>query len=114
MDQASHKVGQVAVISLAGRFDAHVVPGVQKWLEGVTASPPAQVVVNLTDVTFMDSAALATLVQGMKRSRQAGGDLRLSNLRQPVRVIFELTRFDRAFDIFDTEDEAVASFAAAS
>ena len=54
--------------------------------------------------------ALSALVEGMKRSRQLEGDLRLCNLQQPVRMIFELTRLDRAFEIFSSEEEAIQAF----
>ncbi len=65
---------------------------------------------NLAGVQFVDSTALATLVQGMKRCRQLKGDLRLCGLQQPVRMIFELTRLDKAFEIFSGEDEAIQAF----
>lgn len=107
----SRTVGHVQVLSLAGRFDAYTAKEAKSWLEKATKSHPAQVVVNLEDVTFVDSTALATLVQGMKHSRQKDGDLRLCNLQQKVRIIFELTRLDRAFEIFIGEDEAIQAFA---
>lgn len=64
----------------------------------------------MTSVSFVDSTALAALVQGMKHSRQQGGDLRLCGLGQSVRIIFELTRLDRAFEIYAKPKEAIASF----
>ena len=82
-------------------------------LDKAAAATPANAVVNLGGVSFMDSAALATLVLAMKRCRQAGGDLRLCNLQQPVRIIFELTRLDKAFDIYASETEALAQAALA-
>ncbi|MEZ4681164.1 MAG: STAS domain-containing protein [Caldilineaceae bacterium] len=60
---------------------------------------------------FMDSSGLAALVQGMKKCRDRGGDLRLCQLQQPVRMILELTRLDKALDIFPSEGDAIASFA---
>lgn len=66
--------------------------------------------VNLEQVNFVDSTALATLVQGMKRARQQGGDLYLAHLQPPVRMIFELTRLDKAFAIYASEEEAVRAF----
>ena len=100
--------GQVAVLELSGRFDSYTAPAATEWLDRA----PAQAVVNLAGVEFMDSTALATLVQGMKRRRQQGGDLRLSNLQRSVRMIFELTRLDKAFEIFSEEAEAVRAFRA--
>lgn len=104
-------IGNVQVMALAGRFDAYTVEKARGWLEEATADVPAHIVVNLRDVTFVDSTALAALVQGMKRSRQRDGDLRLCQLQQKVRLIFELTRLDRAFEIYTGEDEAIQAFA---
>jgi anti-sigma B factor antagonist len=108
MESRSHTVNSVTVLALSGRFDAHSASGVAAALEKAASGSPARVVVNLEGVSFMDSTALATLVQGMKRCRQAGGDLRLCNLQQPVRIIFELTRLDKAFDIYPSEADALA------
>lgn len=102
--------GKTAVLEPVGRFDAHTAPSVAASLEDILQSQIANIVVNLGQVNFVDSTALATLVQGMKRCRQAGGDLSLCCLSQPVRIIFELTRLDRAFTIFDTETEALHAF----
>ena len=105
------QIENVTVIELDGRFDAHEVPEVRKQLENARSSGTGRVVVKLSGVNFIDSSGLASLVQGMKHCREAGGDLYLSDLRQPVRIIFELTRLDRAFAIYATEEEAVHSFA---
>ncbi|HEX5688770.1 MAG TPA: STAS domain-containing protein, partial [Roseiflexaceae bacterium] len=92
-------------VEISGRFDAHVAPEVKNLLE--RADTPARVVANLSAVNFIDSTALATLVSAMKRCRQKGGDLHLFGLQKPVRIIFELTKLDRAFELFDSEDAAL-------
>jgi anti-sigma B factor antagonist len=108
VDVSSHSVDGVTVLNLTGRFDAHTAADVATALEKSASVAPARIVVNLSGVNFMDSTALATLVQGMKRCRQGGGDLRLCSLQQPVRIIFELTRLDKAFDIYPSEADALA------
>lgn len=107
MKIAKRQIQDVAVLELDGRFDAHEVPAVRKEFE----SARGKLLVNLSGVNFIDSSGLASLVQAMKHCREAGGDLYLSDLRQPVRIIFELTRLDRAFEIFGAEDEALRAFA---
>jgi len=105
MELVDRTTDEVHVIELSGRFDAFEVPAVNKWFE---ANPEVKnVVVNLTGVGFIDSSGLATLVKGLKRCRQNGGELSLSNLQQPVLIIFELTRLDKAFTIYDTEEMAI-------
>ena len=52
------KLEGIDVLTLEGRFDAHTVPAADKWLEEVTSKLPPQVVVNMEDVNFVDSAGL--------------------------------------------------------
>jgi anti-sigma B factor antagonist len=99
----------VAVLEVSGRFDAHMAPGVAAWLLRVAEAPPGHAAVDLSNATFIDSAALTGLVSGMKRCRQVGGDLHLCGLGGPVQVIFELTRLNKAFSIYPGVAEAVAA-----
>jgi anti-sigma B factor antagonist len=107
MKITTQQANSVTIVRVGGRFDAHEVPAVRTALSGATSQGSNKIVVNLADANFIDSSGLATLVQGMKHCRSAGGDLILCELRQPVRIIFELTRLDKAFEIFDAEAEAV-------
>lgn len=100
----------VPVLQLVGRFDGFAAAPVVAWLKEQAGHPPARTVVNLGGVAFMDSTALGALVQGMKRCREAGGDLRVCTVPRQVRMIFELTRLDQVFRIFDSESEAAASY----
>lgn len=103
--------GELTIVRCKGRFDAHTMTEVKPVLEAATEHAPANLLVNLAEVSFVDSSALAALVSGMKRARQHGGDLTICGLQKSVRIIFELTRLDRAFTI--VEDEATALAAAA-
>ena len=111
MNLRSHFVGNIAVLELSGRFDSYVAPRVAEWLEKAAATPPAHIIVSLAEVNFVDSTALATLVQGLNRSRKQNGELHLCGLRQQVYMIFELTRLDKAFHIFVDENHALQAFA---
>lgn len=101
----------VAILRPVGRFDAYQVPTINGWLSGHEAElGQARVVVNLQDVQFIDTLALATLVKWMKTMRSRDGDMKLCGLRQPVLKIFALSRLDRAFDLYDSEDAAIRAF----
>ena len=110
MQAESRLVGGVTILQLTGRFDAYAAPKIDEWLQARGSSEPTQLVVNMIGVNFLDSTALATLVRGLKRCRESGGGLHLCNMQQPVRIIFELTHLDKAFDIFGTEEDAVEAF----
>jgi anti-sigma B factor antagonist len=111
MDMKTRVAGEVQVVDLTGRFDTNTVPPLAAWLEQVTSVPGAHVLVNLANTTFVDSTALATLVQALKRCQQVKGELFLCGMRRPVYMIFELTRLDKAFNIFVDEEHAMQAFA---
>lgn len=91
------------ILQPSGRLDAEQAPHITQWLENHTGD----VIINLEAVTFIDSMGLATLVKAMKRRREQGYELALCGVQANVRVIFELTRLDKAFQIFDNEAEAI-------
>jgi anti-sigma B factor antagonist len=100
----------VTVLKLDGRFDAYEAPQISAWVDNNITPSQCQIIADLSSVSFIDSTALATLVKGMKRCRQHGGDLYICGMVKTVRIIFELTRLDKAFRIFETRGEAVNAF----
>ncbi len=90
--------GPIAFV-LSGRFDAHEADGFRAAIDPALKSPEPHVDIDLSDVEFIDSTALAELVRAMKRCREQSGDLRLLTPSNPVQVILELTRLDAAFTI---------------
>jgi anti-sigma B factor antagonist len=65
------------------------------------------VILDLTLVDFMDSSGLGTIIALLKRVSERGGDLKIVGLSKKVRMVFEITRAYKVFDIVDTVDEAV-------
>ncbi len=110
MDIIKSSCNNLPVLQLKGRFDAHEVEPVNAWLAEQIKGDSVRIIINLEGVNFIDSTALSTLVRGLKLCREKNGDVHVCSLQQPVRVIFELTRLDKAFDIFATEEEAAKGF----
>ena len=110
MQLETYTSANVKILKLAGRFETHTAPSVRQWFDDTTLLKPAYLVVNMENVSFIDSTGLSSLIHGMKRAREMNGDLRLCGLQQSVRMIFELTRLDKVFEIFITEEDAIRSF----
>jgi anti-sigma B factor antagonist len=96
-----------AVLSVSGEIDMATAPGLRERLHGLLAEETQKLVVDLDDVGFLDSTALGVLVGALKRARSEGGDVRIVCTQPRVRKVFEITRLDSAFDLFDSVDEAV-------
>ena len=66
-----------------------------------------KIVVDLSRVSYIDSSGLATLVEMFKKTRTQGGSLGLSGMNDKVKSLFEITKLDKLFSIFKTQDEAI-------
>jgi anti-sigma B factor antagonist len=75
------------------------------WLQEVSGTPA--LVVDLAKVEVMDSSGLGALLGALRRIAEKGGDMRLAALQPKPRLVFEITRAYKAFDIFDRVDEAL-------
>ena len=111
MELTVDKIGKVTVVELPGdNLDAsntRVFRGeVSPLLEGNT-----KLVFDMAKVQFLDSSGLGTLLSCLRQVNAKGGDLKLCCLTDQVRVIFELVRMHRVFEIFNTREEAVETFA---
>jgi len=66
--------------------------------------------VDFAGTGYIDSSGLGVLVSLSKKIREQGGELRLANLNEDLRTLFELTKLDSLFHIAANRDEALASF----
>jgi anti-sigma B factor antagonist len=107
MDLNSYSSNGILLLEISGKFDGYEAPKVADWLKANVHAQQAKVLVDLSQVSFLDSIALASLVQGMKHCREFSGDLYLCGMQAPVRVVFELTRLDKAFTIFPDRASAL-------
>ena len=96
------------VLRLKGEIDLHVSPSVTASLNSIIEKKPQRLVVDLSDVTYIDSAGLAALIGAMQKVEGYGGKFVLAGLQETVRSIFEISRLDQVFQIFPDADAALA------
>jgi len=95
----------VKVVQPTGLLDGVKANQLRRDIGDIVASGANIVLINLQDVTFMDSSGLSALVSALKAVRTAGGKLYLCSINDQVRMVFELTRMDRVFETFSSQDE---------
>ena len=84
-------------------------PGVrQALLREIQSNNVTRVVVNLTKVGYMDSSAVASLVEALQASRQAGLRFGLFGLSDAAREVMKLSRLLKLFEVYDSEEQAIA------
>jgi len=97
------------VLPLKGEIDLHVSPSITASLNRMIEKKPKRLVVDLSDVTYIDSAGLAALIQAMQKVKGYGGKFLLAGLQETVRSIFEISRLDQVFQIFPDTDAALGA-----
>jgi anti-sigma B factor antagonist len=90
-----------------GELDAFTVGRFRDALTELSGS--GFLVIDLSEVPFLDSAGLGALIGGVRRSRESGGDVAVFGARPAVARLLHTTGFDRVAAVTETEDEAASS-----
>ncbi len=101
----------VTVVGVQGEVDVSTAPRLRQQLVETSSSGQDRVVVDLTQVDFLDSTGLGVLVSGLKRFRTLGGDLYLVCVSSRILKVFEITGLTAVFSLHDTVAAAVAAAA---
>jgi anti-sigma B factor antagonist len=101
--------GEAFVIALSGEVDLYTAPEFKQQLLEIVGQGAKEVVVDLSDTTFIDSTTLGVLVGGLKRLRPSGGQLSLVCNDRNITKIFEITGLNKVFPIHETRAEALES-----
>jgi anti-anti-sigma factor len=96
-----------ALIVASGELDVQSVPELKERLAEAVDAGTKRVVVDLADVSFIDSLSLSALV-GARRRLGDDGRLAVVAAHEYVRLILQATGLEQVLDVFDTRDEAVA------
>jgi anti-sigma B factor antagonist len=86
---------RMAVLKPTGRLNMVAAPALKTLIEETVASGKPRIVIDLTEVAFIDSSGLGALIGGLKATRQAGGDLRIAHVPEQVMTVLRLTNLDR-------------------
>ena len=101
----------VNIVSFNGALNARSAEEAKQTFRDLVGKDITQVIVDLQEVPFIDSSGLAALVSGLKTLGGESSNLKLAAPQSQARLLFELTMFDRVFEIHDTVDDALNSLA---
>ncbi|HTB91808.1 MAG TPA: STAS domain-containing protein [Candidatus Sulfotelmatobacter sp.] len=98
------------ILDITGDIDLAHSPEMRKaLLQEIKEKRTPKVFLNLEKVRYIDSSGIASLVEGLKASRDQGSRLILYGLSKTVREVMELSRLQKIFEIHDSEAQALAS-----
>jgi len=111
MKASSRQVNGVTIVDLSGRItlgEGSVI--LRDTVRDLLSKGNKQIVLNLADVSYIDSSGIGELVSAYTHVRREGGELKLLNLTKKVHDLLQITKLYTVFDIKDDEAAAVAGF----
>ena len=112
MKVSERKVGNAVVVDVTGKMISTDSPGLLKdKITSLVFQGEKQIVLNLGDVSYVDSAGLGEMIACHGTATRAGAEVKLANVGKRIKDLLIMTRLVTVFDAHDSEDAAVQSFA---
>jgi anti-sigma B factor antagonist len=104
------QLDKTTILDLSGDIDLANSPAVRKaLLKELRDNRTPRVVMNLSNVRYIDSSGVASLVEGLKAARDVGSRFILFGLSTSAREVLQLSRLLRIFEVYDNEEQALAA-----
>mgnify|MGYP000999932620 FL=1 len=111
MDLRTRKVDNVIVVYLHGKLDVHVSADVEKEINRIIEQEAqSSLLLNLGQVEYMSSSGLRIFVSTMRVLKESKRKLKLCNMNNAVKKIFEVVELMDMFEVYETEEEALRHF----
>ena len=109
---STRQVGDVVVVDVAGRITlGEGSSALRDLLRDMVGKSQKKILLNLADVSYIDSSGIGELVSGFTTVTNQGGELKLLSLTKRVKDLLQITKLYTVFDVHDDEAAAVRSFA---
>jgi anti-anti-sigma factor len=101
----------VTIFALEGRVDSEGAMQLDETLRAAVEAGETKIVLDMSEVQYMNSAALRTLADIITKTRDKDGDMKLAALQPKVRRVLQIVGFDRFSSVHETLESALAAFA---
>jgi anti-sigma B factor antagonist len=108
----TRQVGDVTVIDVAGRITlGEGSSALREAMKDLVTKGQKKILLNLGDVSYIDSSGIGELVSGFTTVTNSGGNLKLLNLNKRVKDLLQITKLYTVFEVHEDEAAAIRSFA---
>ncbi len=107
----SRQEGDVTIVDVAGRITlGEGASTLRETIRGLVAKGQKKILLNLGEVSYIDSSGIGELVSAFTTVTNNGGTLKLLGLTKRVKDLLQITKLYTVFDIYDSEKSALGSF----
>lgn len=112
MKLISDTQGEVCILALAGEIDLHFAPVLRQLLDDKSKCECPALVLDLSEVSFIDSSGIAAILVGLRDAEKFGGIFCIGGISDALKAILHVIRLEMAMAIFSTRAEALAAISA--
>ena len=110
MSFSMHRENDITVVDVGGQLIVGNRQELKQKVLDELEKGERRFLIDFAQTGYIDSSGLGVLVSLSKKIREQGGELRLANLNEDLKTLFELTKLDTLFQIADTRERALESF----
>lgn len=110
MDITKKTKGDIVILEIVGEIDLYNAPEIKDIISKLIEERSYNVIIDLEKVSYIDSSGIGALISSLSNLKKYHGGLKIINVYASVRKVFELTKLTSFFEIYDSEEEAIASF----
>lgn len=112
MKASTRQIQDVTVVDLSGQIKLGEGSSVlRETVKDLLSKGHRKIVVNLADITYIDSSGIGELISAFTSTRNQGGELKLLHLTKKTHDLLQITKLYTVFDVKDDEAQALAAFA---
>lgn len=98
-----------AIVSFKGEIDVAASIQVRDVLKNLIDKGKVNIIIDFSDVTFIDSSGLGVIVVAYRNAKEKGGSIKFANVNQRVKKLFEITKTEKHFKFYNTIEDAEKS-----
>ena len=99
----------IPVLDVVGEIDIYTTPQFKEAVSAAIDENNPAIIINMTQVTYMDSSGFGTLLSATKRLRPLDGALYLTGCNESIQRMLQITRLNTIFGVYATEEEALVA-----
>ncbi len=110
MKISQEQKNDVVICKIEGEINLNTSPELRKIFEELINKNVKKVLVDFSQVGYIDSSGLATLIELFQRLKKISGKLRICDMQEKVKNVFEITKLHKLFEIYDSQELALEGF----
>lgn len=107
LETGINEIDGMKILSVAGEIDVYTAPQFREAVDNIIAAGQKHLIIDMSDVTYMDSSGFGTLLSATRRLRPQGGTINLVKCSASIDRILRITRLNTVFNTYDSIEDAI-------